>query len=396
MKNVAILGLGVVGSGTADLLTQNADVIKKMTGEEVCVKYVLDIRDLPDSPYADKIVHDFSVIVNDPEVDIVAEVIGGVNPALDYSMQALKAGKSVVTSNKELVAKHGEELISTARENGVQYLFEASVGGGIPVLRPLISDLAVNSYSEISGILNGTTNYILTQMFEHGKDYETALSEAQQKGYAERNPASDVEGIDTCRKICILAGIAFGIIAGEDDVYTQGIGKITQDDVRAAANANCSIKLLGRALVRDGKKYLMVCPHFVPNGHPLYPINDVYNGVVAKGNFVGDVMFYGRGAGAYPTASAVCSDIAFIAAGKTLPNFGWTSAQSGEIAKASQLSCRWYLAFEAPVDPVELGGFAVPSCNGTALISGEMTELELEEKLSALGASLTAKMRTLL
>lgn len=396
MINVAILGLGVVGSGTADLLTKNADVIKEMSGEDVFVKYVLDIRDMPDSPYADKIVHDFSVIADDPEVSVVAEVIGGVHPAFDYSMQALKAGKNVVTSNKELVAKHGAELIKTARENGVQYLFEASVGGGIPVLRPLISDLAINRYSEVCGILNGTTNYILTQMFEYGKDYSTALLEAQQKGYAERNPASDVEGIDTCRKICILAGIAFGVIASENDVYTQGIGKITQDDVRAAESVNCSIKLLGRAVLCNGKTYILVCPHFVPNGNPLYSINDVYNGVMAKGNFVGDVMFYGRGAGAYPTASAVCSDIAFIAAKKTLPNFDWRNAEQGEIADVAELPCRWYVAFEDTVDASAFGGYSVPGTNGTALISAELSENELDKKLSEVGTALISKMRTLL
>ena len=396
MKNVAILGLGVVGSGTADLLTQNADVIKKMSGEDVNIKYILDIRDLPESPYADKIVHDYSLIVNDPEVDIVAEVIGGVHPALEFTTQALKAKKSVVTSNKELVAKHGEELISLARENGVQYLFEASVGGGIPVLRPLICDLAINEYSEICGILNGTTNYILTQMFEHGKDYATALCEAQQKGYAERNPASDVEGIDTCRKICILSGIAFGIVPSEDDVYTQGIGKITQYDVKCAESAGCSIKLLGRALKKEGKSYVMVCPHFVPASYPLYSINDVYNGVVAKGNFVGDVMFYGRGAGANPTASAVCSDIAFIAAGKTLPNLNWQAARVGEISDSASLASRWYVAFDTAVDAALFDGYMIEGSNGCAIITGELDENELDARLAKSGAGVNAKMRTML
>ncbi len=396
MKNVAILGLGVVGSGTADLLTQNADVIKKLSGEDVNIKYILDIRDLPESPYADKIVHDYSLIANDPEVDIVAEVIGGVHPALEFSKQALQAKKSVVTSNKELVAKHGEELIALARENGVQYLFEASVGGGIPVLRPLISDLAINEYSEICGILNGTTNYILTQMFEHGKDYDTALREAQQKGYAERNPASDVEGIDTCRKICILCGIAFGMIPSEENVYTQGIGKITQYDVKCAEAAGCSIKLLGRALTRDGKLCVMVCPHFVPVSYPLYSINDVYNGVVAKGNFVGDVMFYGRGAGAYPTASAVCSDIAFIAAGKTLPNLQWRQAKDSEVAESRELASRWYVAFESAVDASLFDGEAIFGSDGCAVITAALSETELDSRLAKSGAVVKAKMRTML
>ncbi len=396
MKNIAILGLGVVGSGTADLLTQNADVIKKMSGEDVNIKYILDIRDLPESPYADKIVHDYSLIVNDPEVDIIAEVIGGVHPALEFSTQALKAKKSVVTSNKELVAKHGVELIALARENGVQYLFEASVGGGIPVLRPLISDLAINEYSEICGILNGTTNYILTQMFDHGKDYATALSEAQQKGYAERNPASDVEGIDTCRKICILSGIAFGVIPSEDNVYTQGIGKITQYDVKCAEAAGCSIKLLGRALKKDGNTYVMVCPHFVPASHPLYSINDVYNGVVAKGNFVGDVMFYGRGAGANPTASAVCSDIAFIASGKTLENLAWTEAKDGEIADSASLASHWYVAFDSAVDAALFDADVIGGTDGCAIITGELDENELDRRLAKSGAAVTAKMRTML
>ena len=264
MIHIAILGLGVVGNGTADLITKNKELIKKRTGEEVNLKYVLDIRDLPDSPYHDKIVHDVNIIINDPEVAIVVETIGGSHPAYDFSLMALEAGKHVVTSNKEVVANFGDTLLEKAKENGVSYLFEASVGGGIPVLRPIYTDLASNNISEIVGILNGTTNYILTRMKNGGVTFEEALSEAQRNGYAEANPTADIDGIDACRKICILTALATGKLVSTSVVHTEGISAIRSEDVKAAEKIGHSIKLLGRAIMpENSNNFVMVCPYMI-------------------------------------------------------------------------------------------------------------------------------------
>ena len=314
MVNVAILGFGTVGSGVAEVLTMNRTLIDQRTAQQVRLKYILDVRDFPDSPYKDCFVKDFSVIENDPEVDIVVETIGGATVALDFTRRALAAGKSVVSSNKELVATHGYDLLQLAKENGVSYLFEASVGGGIPVLRPLTNCLAGNEIQQVCGILNGTTNYILTRMIRAGLSFEQALKEAQDNGYAERDPSADIEGHDACRKICILAALSFGSHVYPDQVPTQGITAITLADVDYANSCGYKIKLLGRALRMDGGKICAyVAPHLVSGSNPLSGVEDVFNAITVTGNAVGDAMFYGRGAGKLPTASAVVGDIADIA-----------------------------------------------------------------------------------
>ena len=310
MVNVAILGFGVVGSGVAEVLATNGPHIDQKVDDLIRLKYILDVRDFPDSPFADKVVHDFSVIENDPEVSIVVETIGGAKAALDFTRRALRAGKSVVTSNKELVAEHGCELLKLAAEKGVSYLFEASVGGGIPILRPLNQCLAANEIEEITGILNGTTNYILTRMIRGGLSFDAALKEAQANGYAEQDPTADIEGHDACRKICILASLAFGRHIYPRQVPAEGITGVTLSDVAWAEACGKKLKLLGRAIRQaDGRVCAYVSPHLVDVENPLAGVEDVFNAIAVKGNAIGDVMFYGRGAGKLPTASAVVADV---------------------------------------------------------------------------------------
>ena len=310
MVKVAILGFGVVGSGVAEVLSGNGAGIQKKADELIEVKYILDVRDFPDSPFAQHFVKDFSVIEHDPEVNVVVETIGGVGAALDFTERALKQGKSVVTSNKELVATHGRRLLDLAAQNNAVYLFEASVGGGIPILRPLSECMSANEILEICGILNGTANYIFTRMVKDHVPFAEALAGAQANGYAEQDPSADVEGKDTCRKLCILSSIAYGWHLLPDQVPTTGITKITLADEAYAAAAGRSLKLLGRSIAReDGTICAYVEPHFVGNQDPLAGVEDVFNAIKVKGNAVGDVMFYGRGAGKLPTASAVVADV---------------------------------------------------------------------------------------
>lgn len=317
MKSIAILGFGVVGSGCAALIDENRDIIEKYVGDEIQIKYILDLRDKPESPYADRIIHDFNIILSDSDVALVIETIGGAHPAYDYTSAALSAKKHVVTSNKEVVSRFGDSLLGTAKANGVNYLFEASVGGGIPLLRTIASAISpVNRIEEISGILNGTTNYILTRMFRTGISFETALAEAQSKGYAERNPSADVDGIDAARKTSILAAITSGNLVSEEGIHTEGITAITEKDVEYADKLGYEIKLLGRVIYDKEKTYVYVAPHMVPNENKLSVVSDVYNAVCIKGNYIGDVMLYGRGAGAQATAAAVISDVANILSGK--------------------------------------------------------------------------------
>ena len=311
MLHAAILGFGTVGGGVAEVLSMNQDLLTKKVGQPIQLKYILDIRDFPDSPFADKIVHDFSVIEADPEVQLVAECIGGATLAYEFVKRCLLAGKHVATSNKELVASKGYELLQIAKEKNVNFLFEASVGGGIPVLRPLYFDLAGNGISEVAGIVNGTTNYILTKMLGEGAAFADVLKDAQAKGYAEANPAADVEGLDACRKACILSALAFGFHVYPDMVSTEGITGITAEDVAAAASANMKIKLLGRTIkLPDGKVCAFVAPHFIPMNCQLAHVDDVFNGILVRGNAIGEAMFYGPGAGKLPTASAVVGDLA--------------------------------------------------------------------------------------
>lgn len=310
MINIAILGFGVVGSGVADVIAENADSLsERLCGEKLNVKHILDLRDFPDHPLGDRVTKDFDTILNDEEVLIVVETMGGSHPAYDFSKKALEAGKSVVTSNKEVVANFGAELLAIAREKGVSYLFEASVGGGIPIIRPMWQCLAANKIISVDGILNGTTNYILTKMFSEGWSFEDALKKAQELGYAEKNPAADVEGLDTCRKISILASLAYGTAIDPSKVHCEGITEITAADVAAAEYFDYKIKLLGRCADVNGKVYAITAPFLVPEEASIANIDDVYNGISVTGNAVGDVMFYGRGAGALPTASAVMADV---------------------------------------------------------------------------------------
>ena len=310
MIDIAIMGHGVVGSGVAEVLIKNADLIEKRAKNGINIKYILDLREFPGLSYSDKFTKDFNVILNDPDVKVVAEVMGGLHPAYEFTKSLLEAGKSVVTSNKELVAEKGSELLKIAEEKNVNYLFEASVGGGIPVLRPIVQCLSANDMFEVQGILNGTTNYIMTQMIAKGVTFEEALADAQRLGYAEKDPTADIEGHDACRKICILAALAFGKHVNPNAIYTEGITKITSADTAYADYAGAVIKLIGRAKKdEDGKCFVTVYPAMVSRKHVLANVDDVFNAVLVRGDAVGDVMFYGRGAGKLPTASAVVADI---------------------------------------------------------------------------------------
>ncbi|MBQ1273914.1 MAG: homoserine dehydrogenase [Cellulosilyticum sp.] len=306
---VALLGYGTVGSGVVEVINSNSDSIEKRAGKPIEIKYVLDLRDFPNDPVNELIVHDINVILEDDEVEIVAEAMGGINPAYKFAKSCLENGKSYVTSNKELVALHGAELLEIARKNNVNFLFEASVGGGIPIIRPLNQSITADEIYEITGILNGTTNYILSKMKDEGRSFDDVLKEAQDLGYAEKNPAADVEGYDACRKIAILASLAFGEHVNFEDIPTEGITKITKEDMIYAEKMNCVIKLLGTCQKQDENVFARVSPMLISKTHPLAMVNDVFNAILVKGNMVGDLMFYGKGAGKLPTASAVVADI---------------------------------------------------------------------------------------
>ena len=309
MIQIAVLGYGTVGSGVVEVINTNHSSINKKAGEEINIKYVLDLRDFPGDPIQEKIVHDFDVILNDPEIKIVVEVMGGVEPAYTFTKKALLAGKSVCTSNKELVARHGAELLEIARERNINYLFEASCGGGIPIIRPLNSSLTADEIDEITGILNGTTNYILTEMAEKGSDFADVLKKAQDLGYAERNPEADVEGYDACRKIAILTSLAYGKNVDFADLYVEGITQITRMDFAYAKKLGTTIKLFAKSQCIDGKYYAMVAPFMVTADNPLYAVQNVFNAILVHGNMVGDTMYYGKGAGKLATASAVVADV---------------------------------------------------------------------------------------
>ncbi len=381
MANFAIMGFGTVGSGVAEVLRMNAASIAEKLGEPLNLKYILDVRDLSATPYGEIAVKDFSVLENDPDLDVVVESIGGAKVALEFTRRALLAGKHVVTSNKELVASYGKELLNIAREKNVNYLFEASVGGGIPVLRPLFQCLAGNQIEEVVGILNGTTNYILTRMVKGGVSFEDALKEAQTKGYAEQNPAADVEGLDAGRKICILSNLAWGKEVLPERIHTQGISGLDLQDVAIASKAGYRVKLLGRALrLADGRQAAYVAPHLVPQDCPVAPVDDVFNAIMIRGNAVGNVMFYGRGAGDLPTASAVMGDVMDAVQHRAKRReLGWS--ESAELADFAGLSMKWYLRgdFPAPEGSTELSGGAV--------IAGPMTAAQAEALAEKLGAA---------
>ncbi len=309
MIQVAVLGYGTVGSGVVKVIDTNHDSILAKTGMDLNVKYILDRRDFTGDANEQKVVQDFDVIVNDPEVQIVVETMGGTTPAFEFSKRALEAGKSVCTSNKELVARHGTELLATAREHNASYMFEASCGGGIPIIRPLRTCLSQDEIDEITGIVNGTTNYILTKMLEEGSEFADVLKEAQQKGYAERNPEADVEGHDACRKIAILSSLAYGKRVEFTDIYTEGITKITSADIAYAKAMNKCIKLLAYSHKEGDDVLAMVAPYLVGKDDPLSGVNGVFNAIFVHGNMLGDAMFYGQGAGKEATASAVVADV---------------------------------------------------------------------------------------
>ncbi|MCL2634773.1 MAG: homoserine dehydrogenase [Oscillospiraceae bacterium] len=312
MSKIAILGHGVVGSGTAEVFLKNKESIIKKTGQSVDIKYILDLRDVSEfgeCEYADKFTKDFEVILNDDEVTVVAELIGGITPAYDYVKALLLSGKSIVTSNKELVAKKGAELFKIAKDKNVSFFFEASVGGGIPIIRTLNQCLAADKINEVAGILNGTTNFILTKMSRDNMGFEEALRLAQDNGYAERDPSDDINGTDACRKICILASMVFGKRVNPDKVFTEGITSLTKEDIAFCESNGGTVKLIARAIKDNDKVSVSVCPAFVDKNSQLAGVNDVYNAILVRGEATGDVVFYGKGAGKYPTASAVVNDI---------------------------------------------------------------------------------------
>ena len=309
MIKIAVLGYGTVGSGVVEVIEKNKDMVNKKAGEELSIKYILDLRDFPGDPYESKVVHDYQTIVNDPEIQIICETMGGTGAAYEFTKQALQAGKSVCTSNKELVAAHGPELLTMAKEHKCNYLFEASVGGGIPIIRPLNYSLTAEKIESITGILNGTTNYILSKMEKEGADFDTVLKRAQEKGYAERNPEADVEGHDACRKIAILSSLMLGENVDYRKIYTEGITKITATDFAYAKEMDMSIKLLAMSKEVGNETLAMVAPFMISAEHPLHMVNGVFNAVFVHGNMLGDSMYYGKGAGKLPTASAVVSDV---------------------------------------------------------------------------------------
>lgn len=309
MINVSILGYGTIGSGVFQVLKENCQIIAERTGEEIKVKSILDLRDFPGDEAEGIIVHDFKEIDSDGSIQIVVETMGGLHPAYEFVKASLEKGRSVCTSNKALVAAFGPELVKIAEEKKCNFLFEASVGGGIPIIRPLKSSIAPDIVEQISGILNGTTNYILTEMTENGTDFETVLKDAQAKGYAEKDPTADIEGHDACRKIAILASLAYGHQVDFEDIYTEGITKITNRDINYASKLGAKIKLVASGRMRGGKICAMVAPGLVTATNPLYSVDGVFNAILVRGNMAGDIMFYGQGAGKLATASAVVSDI---------------------------------------------------------------------------------------
>ena len=349
MAKIAVLGYGVVGSGTVEVFYKNRDNLEKKAGEPLDIKYILDLRDFPDSPYVDKFTKDFNVILNDPEVTVVCEVIGGIKPAYDFVKSSLLAGKSVVTSNKELVAAKGAELLTIAKEKNVNFFFEASVGGGIPIIKPIHACLEANEIDEIAGILNGTTNFILTKMIRDGMGFEEALKIAQELGYAEHDPTADVEGIDACRKICILASLAFGRHVYPDNVHTEGITKVTLRDVEYMESCDSKIKLIGCARREEnGNISIGVFPAVIKDESQLAGVNDVFNAILVRGDATGDVVFYGKGAGKLPTASAVVSDIvSAVKHSDTSRSLTWTDSEQSFILPFEQFTCANYIRLSA-------------------------------------------------
>ena len=399
MANIAILGFGVVGSGVAEVITQNLQMIESRIHQKLNIKYILDLRDFPDSPFAHLVTHDFNDILNDKEVTIVAEMMGGSHPAYEFTLACLKAGKSVITSNKEVVANFGAELLRTAEENNVRYLFEASVGGGIPIIRPLANDLSANIVRSIDGILNGTTNYILTKMHVEKTDFSEALSEAQKNGYAEADPTADIEGIDAARKVVILAALAFGKLISPDAIYREGISSITTSDFDIAEKLGYSIKLIAHTEKVGGKILAMVTPRLVPTSSPLYSVQDVFNGIMVDTDMLGVAMFYGRGAGKLPTASAVVGDI--IDAAKMPENDNsfpvFETALPSDVAPFESYSCRNLLILPKRVEGkvIGIGGERSLVDDKLILITDSLSEKVMKQITTELGDDLITRIRIL-
>jgi len=342
MFNIAILGFGNIGSGVADVFMENESVISKKINDTVNIKYILDIRDIGDHPLAGRQVRDFEVILSDPDISLVVETMGGATWAYKFTKAALEKGISVVTSNKELVAAHGAGLLAIARKTGARYFFEASVGGGIPIIRPIYNCLAANKIYQITAILNGTTNFILTKMANEGLDFEVALKMAQENGFAEADPSDDIDGKDTCRKICILSSLAFGKQLPPEKVHTEGIRGVTLEDIRNAEKIGCKIKLIAKSKQTEDALDVLVAPMLVSKSSQLYSVDDVFNGIVVSGNAIGDVMFYGRGAGKRPTASAVAADV-MDALAKSTKNIEWEASIGDYVSDYHDQSFEYYI-----------------------------------------------------
>ena len=389
---IAILGFGTVGSGVFDVINMNSEIIAKRAGKPIEVKYVLDLRDFPGNPVEKVLVHDVNIILDDPEVKIIAEVMGGMEPAFEFTKKALSRGKSVCTSNKELVAAHGAELIELAAKNNCDYYFEASVGGGIPIIRSLCDSLVGDDILEIKGIVNGTTNYILTRMGEDGLDFNVALKEAQDNGYAERNPAADIDGIDAQRKAAILASLAAGAQVDCDDIPTEGITKVTAEDIAAAKGFGAKIKLLVNIRRDDEKVSAMVAPFLVFENCQLYHVNNVFNGILVTGNATGDVLFYGKGAGKLPTAGAVAGDIIEAAKYYGLPSDTIWSKEKANMAKQGSSVGRFYVRLNEneAMEARKLLGVTAESASSksgeVAFITEAMSEDDFNSKIAKLNA----------
>ena len=385
MTNVAILGFGVVGGGVAKLISDNEKEIVSLGGDKINIKYILDLYDFPDSPFADRVIHDYNIILNDSEITTVMEVMGGSHPAYEYTVSALRAGKNVITSNKEVVAKFGDEFLKLAREMGVSYRFEAAVGGGIPVLSPIINCIGQNKVSEVRGILNGTTNYILTEMFTYGKSFNEALRDAQQKGYAESNPDADILGTDACRKIAILTALITGKLIPTENIHTEGITSIREEDVKNAGKIGCTIKLVGRGIVGEGAPTALVAPFLVPTSMPLSGVMGVYNAVEIIAEPLGDVMFYGQGAGAGATASAVVGDLMQVICSGThchAPVF----EKCTEAGDFGSFACRHYVACSKERCDIaaHIEGAEMIDADECVFITPVMSERDFEKLLSEL------------
>ncbi len=386
MINIAVMGYGVVGSGVYEIIRKNAAKISEKLGENVDIKYILDIREFEDHPEKELFVKDVDVIANDPEVSIVCETMGGVTFAYEFTKKMLSAGKSVVTSNKELVSKKGTELFKIAKEHNVSYMFEAAVGGGIPVIRPLVNCLAANKIKSIHGIVNGTTNYILTKMFKENHTFESALSEAQNLGYAEKNPDADVLGYDAVRKTAILTALAFGHDIDDDKIPTEGITNITAEDVACAQSAGYAIKLIGSSFIEEDKVFARVCPMLIESSSPLASVEDVYNGILITGDMVGNVMFYGKGAGKLATASAIVADVMYIAErGGFAERFSWKEEKENSFIDPMETKSAFFIRSNSPKSRVSEIFGDVRFIEGGAFITKVMSEKECLEKEELLG-----------